>query len=316
MQATQGDWLPARAALHPAGLYLALREIRPSELQDPFMQETISRIPARETIVQVAREDVGRGATGTAPAGIIFHVARCGSTLVSQLLKQHVGAVIYAEPLPVNEILLPPHKWPRAELVAALRSLGAAFARHARKPWVWKLTSWNTLFCDLVAEAFPATPWILCLRNPVEVSVSLLREPAGWLWDGEGPTGPFVKSIDPQGRSRSREEYVARLYGALCAAAGRLDPARGALVEYGSLPDAAWTAVAPHFGLAVDGPVRKRMQAAARMNSKAPIGRPERFADDGGIKQAAASDALRQAIDAFALPSLDRLKALHAGEHA
>ncbi len=316
MQAMQGDWLPTRAALHPTGLYLALREIRPSELQDPFMQETITRIPARETVVQVAREDVGKGAAGTAPAGIIFHVARCGSTLVSQLLKQYVGAVIYAEPLPVNEILLPPHKWPRAELVAALRSLGAAFARHARKPWVWKLTSWNTFFCDLVAEAFPKTPWILCLRDPVEVSVSLLQEPAGWIWDGEAPAAPFAKSIDPEGGSRSREEYVAHLYGAFCTAAGRLDPARGVLVDYASLPDAAWDAVAPHFGLAVDAPARARMQAAACMDSKAPIGQPERFAGDGGVKQAAASDALRQAIAAFALPSLDRLKALHAGDHA
>ena len=128
MQPMQGDWLPARAALHPTGLYFSLREIRPAELQDPFMQETIARLPARESVVQVAREDVGKGTAGTGPAGLIFHVARCGSTLVSQLLKQHVGVVAYAEPLPVNEILLPPHKWPRPELVAALRSLGAAFS--------------------------------------------------------------------------------------------------------------------------------------------------------------------------------------------
>src|SRR5688500_13001934 len=159
MQATQGDWLPARAALHPTGLYFALRDIRPAELQDPFMQETIARLPARESVVQIARGDVGKGVAGTAPPGIVFHVARCGSTLVSQLLKLHVGLVVYAEPLPVNEILLPPHKWPRPELVAALRSLCRAFARHARKPHVLKLTSWNRLFCDLVTEVFPATPW-------------------------------------------------------------------------------------------------------------------------------------------------------------
>ena len=93
MQPMQGDWLPARAALHPTGLYFSLREIRPAELQDPFMQETIARLPARESVVQVAREDVGKGSVGTGPAGIVFHVARCGSTLVSQLLKQHVGVV-------------------------------------------------------------------------------------------------------------------------------------------------------------------------------------------------------------------------------
>ena len=132
MQAMQGDWLPARAALHPTGLYFSLREIRPAELQDPFMQETIARVPARESVVRIGRKDVGKGVAGMAPAGIVFHVAHCGSTLVSQLLKQHVGLVVYAEPLPVNEILLLPYKWPRPELVAALRSLGGAFARHAR----------------------------------------------------------------------------------------------------------------------------------------------------------------------------------------
>ena len=316
MQAMQGDWLPARAALHATGLYFSLREIRPSELQDPFMQETIARIPARESVVQVAREDLGRGTTGTSPAGIVFHVARCGSTLVSQLLKQHVGLVVYAEPLPFNEILLPPHRWPRSDLVAALRSLGAAFAGHARKTYVLKLTSWNTLHCDLVAEAFPATPWVLCLRDPVAVSVSLLKKPAGWIWDGDQAAAPFVKAIDPEGASRSREEYVARLYGAFCDAAGRLDPAHGRLVDYGSLPGAAWEIVAPHFGLAVDGPARARMRETAGMNSKAPIGRPEKFAGDAADKQAAASDELRRAIETYARPALNRLNALHAGEHA
>lgn len=315
MQAMQGDWLPARAALHPTGLYFALREIRPAELQDPFMQETIARIPARESVVQIAREDVGRGTAGTGPAGIVFHVARCGSTLVSQLLKQHVGVVVYAEPLPVNEILLPPHKWTRAELVAALRSLGAAFDSHARKPWVWKLSSWNTLYCDVVAEAFPTTPWVLCLRDPVEVAVSLLDTPAGWIWDAGQPAAPFAKAIDPEGAARSREDYVARLYGTFCDAAARLDPSLGALIDYAALPGAAWDAVAPRFGLALDEPTRARMREAAGMNAKAPIGRPQKFAADAAAKQAAASEELRRAIDTFARPAFDRLKALHAGEN-
>jgi len=307
MQAMQGDWLPVRAALHPTGLYFALREIRPAELQDPFMKDTVARSTARESVVQVAREDVGRGTAGMGPAGIIFHVARCGSTLVSQLLKQHVGVVVYGEPLPVNEVLLPPHKWPRTELVAALRSLGAAFSRHAGKPWVWKLTSWNTLFCDFVAEAFPATPWVLVVRDPVEVAVSLLKRPAGWIWDGDRPAAPFAKLIDPEGAARTREEYVARLYAAFCDAACRLDPARGRVVDYASLPGAAWEAVAPHFGLAVDGPARARMVEAAGMNAKAPIGRPEAFAGDTAGKQAAAGDSLRRALGAFSRPALARL---------
>ena len=228
------------------------------------MQETIARVPARESVVQIARGDVGKGAAGTSPPGIVFHVARCGSTLVSQLLKQHVGLVVYAEPMPVNEILLPPHKWPRTEVVAALRSLGAAFARHARKPWVLKLTSWNTLFCDLIAEAFPDSPWVLCLRDPVEVGVSLLQQPAGWIWDGgDARRRRFASTSTRKGR-RSRVRNTSRAsYAAFCDAAGRLDPRRGRLVDYSTLPAAVWETVAPHFSQSVDKAVRGHMQAAA-----------------------------------------------------
>jgi hypothetical protein len=154
---TQGDdaGLPVRVGLHPTGLYLALRRIGAADLKDAFMQETIARIPAQERIVHVSREEIGRAPGDAAPAGIIFHVARCGSTLISQSLKHLDDLVVYAEPQPVNEILAPPHRWPRAALSAALRTLGAAFARHARTPYVLKLSSWNTLYCDIVAEAFP-----------------------------------------------------------------------------------------------------------------------------------------------------------------
>lgn len=311
MQETQVNWLPARATLHPTGLYLSLREIAPAELQDAFMQKTVARVPSRETIVHIAREDVGKGTAGCAPAGLIFHVACCGSTLISQLLKQHNGLVVYAEPLPVNEILLPPHEWPRLQLVSALKSLGAAFARHARRPYVLKFTSWNTLFCDILADAFPESPWILSVRDPVEVGVSLLSQPPGWVWQSAKPARQFSAFVDPEGESRSREVYVARLYGASCLAASRLDAGNGRLVPYESLPAAVWEVVAPHFSLSIDSREHQRMAEAARANSKAPLGQASTSSSDVAAKQAAASSELRRAIDAFARPQLEVLERIH-----
>ena len=197
MQQDEEAGLPVRAGLAPTGLYLALRQIGRDELQDAFMQETIARVPAQERIVHVARDSVGWAPRDTAPVGIIFHVARCGSTLLSQSLKRLDDLVVYAEPQPVNEILAPPHKWPRADLVAALRTLSAAFARHARRPYVLKLSSWNTLYCDIVAEAFPDTPWVLSLRDPVEVGVSLLASPPGWLQGTAEAARGLVAQVDP-----------------------------------------------------------------------------------------------------------------------
>ena len=301
MHETQGDWLPARAALHPTGLYFSLREIAAAELQDAFMQETIARVGGRESVVQVAREDLGKGADGCAPAGIIFHVARCGSTLVSQLLKQADGLVVYAEPLPVNEILRPPHAWPRSELVAALRSLGIAFSRHAIGPYVLKLTSWNTLYCDIVADAFPETPWVFCIRDPVEVAVSLLNQPPGWLTE-------FAPIVDREVASASREEFVARLYGSLCDAAARLDPARGLLLPYDRLPASVWEVAAPHFSRPIERDTQARMSAAAARNSKSPLGTESKFDDDSGAKRAAASGELLRAVDRLARPQLQALE--------
>lgn len=308
MHEVQPVGLPVRAALHPTGLYLALRQIGPEELQDAFMQETIARISAPETIVHITKNDIGKAAPDTAPVGLIFHVARCGSTLISQSLKKHDNLVVYAEPLPVNEILLPPHKWLRLELVAALRSLGDALARHARKPYVLKFSSWNTLFCDILTEAFPNSPWVLSLRDPIEVGVSLLSEPPGWL----RASADFSKLVDPDGASKSSEEYVARVYGAFCEAVARLDAGQGKLVPYEALPAAVWDVVAPHFSLSIDRRQRQRMAEAARTYSKAAVGKPSEFAPDAAKKQAAASTALRQAVDAFARPQLERLQRLHA----
>jgi hypothetical protein len=215
-------------------------------------------LPARESVVQIARGDVGKGTAGTEPAGIVHHVARCGSTLVSQLLKQHVGTVVHAEPLPADEILLPPYKWSRPEIVAALRSLGAAFAGHARRPWVLKVTSWNTLLCDVVAEAFPGTPWVLCLRDPVEVCVSLLELPAGWIWDGTDQ-------------------------------------------------------VAPHLGLALGEPPRRRMRESSGTYSKSPVGRATAYSGDSERKRASATVALLAAIDAHARPARGAMRASRRG---
>ena len=311
MHGANESWLPTRAALQPDGLYLAMRPIPAGELRDAFLQETIARVPAQESVARIARDDLGRAAPGTAPAGIIFHVARCGSTVISQLLRE-LDVKVYAEPQPFNELLLPPHAWPREDLVAALRSLGAAFARHAAGPWVLKCSSWNTLFCELLAEAFPRAPWVLSLRDPVEVCVSLQAQPPGWLRESEEPGRRLYRVVQPQGEPASAEERVARVFGAFCEAAARLGRDRGRLVPYPSLPSSVSDTVVPHFALRIGERERARMAEASRRYSKSPVGKETAYADDSARKRAAASAPLRLAIEAFARPALSRLLAQHA----
>lgn len=301
--------LPLRAALHETGLYLALRDVPPEELKDAFVFETMNRLPMPDRFVQVDRADLGKAAPETAPTGIVFHVARSGSTLVSQLLKKRAGVVVHGEPQAVNEILMPPHKWPRADMVGALRSLGAGYAAHAGAPYVLKLSSWTTLFADIVREAFPQTPWVFLYRDPLEVGVSLTRSGPGWFRNEQDASVQIAKLIDPQGASASRDEYIARVFGALCQGIGRLDPQRGRVVAYDALPSAVWNVVAPHFGFAISAGEQAEMEAAARTYSKAKAGDAAEFAADAETKRSEASPELRKAISTFAQPELDRLLA-------
>jgi hypothetical protein len=299
--------LPTRVALAPNSLHLELRDISSGELSDPFMQETIKRVPAQHVRVEIPRRQLNEVGPNAAPAGLIFHVARCGSTLASQLLKLHPGVVVYAEPLPFNEILVPPHKWDRAGLVGALRTLGAAFARHAARPYVLKFTSWNTLFCDVVTDAFPDTPWALCVRDPVEVCVSLLEHGPGWLRE-TGPAADVFRPVIDQTRvSRTREEYIARAYAALCAAPARLETGRGVFIRYEGLPEAVWDVLAPHFAIPVDDHLRRRMWDASSGYSKAPAGEVRTFVSDAARKKAAASPQLLESVRMHARPALEHL---------
>lgn len=304
------SWLPVRAVLRPEGLFVALKDIKPGQLQDAFMQETVVRAGGNDSLLQVERKELPRTVVGRQPAGLIFHVARCGSTLVSQLLKKLDGVTVYSEPLPFNELLLPPHAGSRAEIVGSLRVLGNALANHAQGPFVIKFSSWNTLFCDLLAEAFPTTPWALCLRDPAEVAVSLMRDTPGWLRESEEPAQRLTRVIDPTAAARSREEFLARLYGAFCTAGKQLDRGRGLLIHYPNLPSAVPDLLVSHFALGpVDARLRQHMLEAASSYSKAPLGNSRPFTHDSASKQSQVSIALRNAIDEFARPPLTHLTA-------
>ena len=87
------DWIPIAVRWRQAGCavdWCYFAGIRPT---DPFFQQTVSHAlsdPARmlfrrETPVEQLGS-LARDFPGIAPAGFIFHLSRCGSTLVSRLL--------------------------------------------------------------------------------------------------------------------------------------------------------------------------------------------------------------------------------------
>lgn len=299
--------LPVRAKLDGSGLYVALAAIPRDELRDPFLHETVRRIRGTQSLVHVVPEELGRMPDSAAPAGMIFHVARCGSTLVSQLLKQSDALCVYAEPTALNELLTPPHPLPHEHMVAALRSLAKLFAEHAGGAYVLKLSSWNALWCTMVAQAFPSTPWVFCLRDPLEVCASLVTTRPGWLQDQHAAR--FAPIMSSELWSEAVESRAALAFARSCQAIDQLDPGRGMLLNYDTLPEAVWRQLCPHFGIEMSENLRQKMTQTATFDSKGSPDSTSAFVPDTQRKQQNASADVRSTVDRIARPAYDQLVA-------
>ena len=67
--------LPARAKLDAAGLHVALADIAPGELRDPFLQETVQRLQPTLALAQVPKAELGR-APALTPASTVRYESK------------------------------------------------------------------------------------------------------------------------------------------------------------------------------------------------------------------------------------------------
>jgi hypothetical protein len=154
---------PARAIRYPDGLEIAFRSISTDDFfEDAFVHRTITRTGRKRGRNETRKFFPIPGSlcpVAQAPTGIIFQVGHSGSTLICELLKRIQSVVVYSEPRILSEILIPPH-WDSKETAEALRLLGSLFATHASGQYIWKVPGETTLFCEVILNAFPQTPWI------------------------------------------------------------------------------------------------------------------------------------------------------------
>jgi hypothetical protein len=165
---------------------------------------------------------------------------------------------------------------------------------------VLKCTSWNIRRREILAAAFPETPWVWVQRDPTHVVASLMTNPPGWLGlQAVPPQTARLFGLEPAPvPARARVEFAARALGAMLWSAAT-HPDRRLCIDYADLPAAAWQRVAPHFGLEIDAAAIERMTEESRFYSKEAA--PRVFSGD--IPQhRPVTDAIRAAAERFAQP--------------
>lgn len=258
-------WRPVRfvAGDAPAIEWLHFAGVKPAK---PFYADSIREAAVRPFNrafrIHTPLDRFIETAEAAMPSGLIFHMSRCGSTLLAQMLSAAPDLVALAEPDPFDELLQAP--LPRAQHVAALRAMAAALGRGYRHYFL-KTDSWHSLDLPLLAEAFPGVPWIFLYRDPLEVLASHARLPGRQTVPG---VVPRLASLETGSHGLDHAAQILAHIGQAVIDHGV--EKGGMLVHYRELPNALFTRILPHFGIPPSPADRALMAEAAQRDAKAP----------------------------------------------
>jgi len=316
-------WLPSRAAWHAGELLVEWLYFGGRPLREPFFENSVARCRHKPfnrlfgVATPIGALTAARGRQ-VQPSGLIFHMSRCGSTLVAQMLAAMPQNRVVSEASPIDAVVQARQVRPdlsEAEHAAWLGGIVGAFGQFgggAERHLVLKLDAWHTLALPLFRRAFPRVPWVFLYREPVEVLVSQIRQPG--IHTVLGLIDPDAFGIDASLAPPAPEDYRALVLAAICDGVLQHGGADEALfINYRQLPSAAWTAMMPHFGLPCSDDDRALMAQAARYDAKKPY---SEFVDDGDAKHRAATPAVRAAAAARLGERYDRLESLRVARQS
>jgi hypothetical protein len=173
----------------------------------PFFDETISKcrsLPENSKLISsLSSPDVlpdwAAQVNSISPTAIIFHISRCGSTLVSQLLALQAANIVLSEVPFFDELLRRGKKEDSPDTLQLLKAaveLYGAKRDEQHKHLFIKADSWHIHFYHELRQLYPGVPFVLLYRKPDEVlrsqqknrgmqSVPGVLEPEIFGFDGE-----------------------------------------------------------------------------------------------------------------------------------
>ncbi|MBD2755748.1 sulfotransferase family protein [Spirosoma validum] len=176
------NWIPYRLTGTDEQLLFRWLHVGDHRFTEPFFDETVAhckQYPYNSTRWQSVSTlsgllDAAQTCLSVPPSAFIFHVSRCGSTLLSQLLAISERHIMLSEMPLIDEVLRLPDTTPslgvseeerKAALKAIIHLLGAKRSGEENRLFV-KLDSWNLFFYKTLRQLYPDVPFVLLYRSP------------------------------------------------------------------------------------------------------------------------------------------------------
>ena len=313
-------WYPAHLALRQAASSLRWIDLSGVAFNEPFFHHTVNRASGRQSMVTgLGESPAGDEHRWIAPSAFIFHVSRCGSTLLCNVFRALNNTQVVAEPQPIMALLAPYSKslWPytaeewgrkRDQLLRQMmQRLGQPSLGFASR-YIVKFTSYSAARMDIIRALWPQVPIVFLVRDPAEVMVSNLHRAPAWMSLMERPRQAravfgWTDDINPT----SREEFCARAFGQLCHSAILHKGPQSMVMDYEELVAGGWSRVFAFLGLDTpNADERLRIAEATKTYSK-DAASEARFEVDTKIKRERVTPPIRDAADRWARPYLQQL---------
>ncbi len=177
------NWIPIKLQSDHENLCQWLY-IGDKKFTEPFFDETISRCRSLSENGHLMKSmtstnllvDLVNDLDVIEPTAFIFHISRCGSTLISQMLATQPSNIVLSE-VPMFDDLLR-HGNRGNCLQSILPQLKAAISIYGRKRHeeenhlFIKVDSWHIHFYEVLRLLFPKVPFFLIYRKPIEIILS------------------------------------------------------------------------------------------------------------------------------------------------
>jgi hypothetical protein len=174
------NWVPYKLYEEEENNYCRWLYLGDEKITEPFFNDTIaSRRTSHNGGMQKCVSDLSilpewsQQMESVSPTAFIFHISRCGSTLVSQLLGLSSSNIVLSEVPFFDELLRWGHKKKEMPAIAPLlknaMEMYGARRNEAEKYLFIKTDSWHIHFYKQLRELYPQTPFILLYRRPDEV---------------------------------------------------------------------------------------------------------------------------------------------------
>lgn len=178
-QALSG-WIPYRLQHDASARWAYMGDI---PFTDPFFYDTLQKSKQLKencsffscTASTDCLQEWSKEIDAVQPSAFIFHVSRCGSTLLAQLLGLDEQHIVLAETPFIDELLRTKYKPGGKDMSYMLPSAIPFYGqkRNGRENRLFiKTDSWHLFFYEALRALYPAIPFILLYRQPDEVIAS------------------------------------------------------------------------------------------------------------------------------------------------